>query len=562
MRNLIALAFLIELTAAAAAQGCGPTNPNCVVPTAPALTNNNQAASTAFVHNASGANATVLYATNFSGATVGDQISACVAALPSTGGICDARGLASGGTIPTITLAKSGVNLLLPCGVFNVTGPIIVWNNGGSISGFNMLGCGTSFDFAVGTQLNWAGGATGPLLDLRAVRDSTFSNFSIKSDLTAPLAEGIRRETWPGGVSTNVEFTNIIIYSVRATGLIKGVRWCTGFDCSNGVVVGNNDLDTLTGVVVSNYDNCAFSIEGAQSKTHTFYNSAFSGQSQSQRGVCTTQGADPSTNAGSFRWYGGGGGGSNQTADFDLGATTDDIVINGFNFEGSKRLLQTATAASQLWPISIGPGRWTSNNINADGKAILYKARGPLNVTGLMIEVGASVVPPTFSIESSGGPVAGIAIGNAVQSSGAVATTDPFICASAQGACWNKLGNMVNDPGSGNNFLIPNSIVPNTVNTTTALNTQTGSTYTVTLDDTSIIANASGTMTVTLLAAATYPGRIINVKTIANQTVVSASSNVVPLAGGAAGTAILSGTAGKWASLQSDGTNWVITAGN
>jgi hypothetical protein len=36
----------------------------------------------------------------------------------------------------------------------------------------------------------------------------------------------------------------------------------------------------------------------------------------------------------------------------------------------------------------------------------------------------------------------------------------------------------------------------------------------------------------------------------------------VPLAGGAAGTAILAATAGKWADISSDGTNWVIMASN
>lgn len=48
----LVLAILFGLTAAAAAQGCGPQNPNCIVPTAPAGTNNNQAASTAFVKTA------------------------------------------------------------------------------------------------------------------------------------------------------------------------------------------------------------------------------------------------------------------------------------------------------------------------------------------------------------------------------------------------------------------------------------------------------------------------------------------------------------------------------
>ena len=87
--------------------------------------------------------------------------------------------------------------------------------------------------------------------------------------------------------------------------------------------------------------------------------------------------------------------------------------------------------------------------------------------------------------------------------------------------------------------------------------TVTGATYTMLATDSSLIINASATCTVTLLAPATYPGRILNIKTVAAYTVVSAGSNVVPVASTSAGTAILAATAGKWAMLQSDGTNWV-----
>lgn len=80
--------------------------------------------------------------------------------------------------------------------------------------------------------------------------------------------------------------------------------------------------------------------------------------------------------------------------------------------------------------------------------------------------------------------------------------------------------------------------------------------------DSGIIFNGAASLTVTLPTASTNSGRIIRLKTIAAQTVVSASSNVVPLVGGAAGTAILAATAGKWALLQSDGTNWIIMEGN
>jgi len=75
-----------------------------------------------------------------------------------------------------------------------------------------------------------------------------------------------------------------------------------------------------------------------------------------------------------------------------------------------------------------------------------------------------------------------------------------------------------------------------------------------------IIVNKASSCIVTLPAASAWTGRIVWFKTIQAQTLVSASSNVVPLIGGAAGTAILAATAGKWAKLVSDGSNWIIMA--
>jgi hypothetical protein len=76
-----------------------------------------------------------------------------------------------------------------------------------------------------------------------------------------------------------------------------------------------------------------------------------------------------------------------------------------------------------------------------------------------------------------------------------------------------------------------------------------------------VINNKSGsTCTVTLPAASAWSGRAVTFKNLQLQTLVSASSNVVPLIGGAAGTAILPGLVGAWATLVSDGTNWVVMA--
>jgi hypothetical protein len=91
----------------------------------------------------------------------------------------------------------------------------------------------------------------------------------------------------------------------------------------------------------------------------------------------------------------------------------------------------------------------------------------------------------------------------------------------------------------------------------------TSNAYTVGVTDSAIIINNGvTTVTVTLPAASSYPGRWLHIKNISNCSVNSASSNVVPLATNSAGSAILTNTAGKFAQLQSNGTNWVVMAAN
>ena len=75
-----------------------------------------------------------------------------------------------------------------------------------------------------------------------------------------------------------------------------------------------------------------------------------------------------------------------------------------------------------------------------------------------------------------------------------------------------------------------------------------------------IINNKSGSScTVTLPTPSISAGRVLYFQNYQAQTLVSASSNVVPLAGGAATTAILEAVAGANATLVSDGTSWIMT---
>jgi len=115
--------------------------------------------------------------------------------------------------------------------------------------------------------------------------------------------------------------------------------------------------------------------------------------------------------------------------------------------------------------------------------------------------------------------------------------------------------------GSAGQVLTSNG--PNTapswgVSTTAAPVTKTTD-FTVTDDDVWLINDKSGsTCTVTLPAASSWAGRQVTFKNMQPQLLVSASANVVPIDSTTPGTAILLDVVGNWATMVSDGVNWVI----
>jgi len=103
------------------------------------------------------------------------------------------------------------------------------------------------------------------------------------------------------------------------------------------------------------------------------------------------------------------------------------------------------------------------------------------------------------------------------------------------------------------------SVATNGTITTNAPVTKTAD-FNVASTDTWLINNKTGsTCTVTLPSPSANTGRVLYFINYQNQLLVSASSNVVSRAGGAAGTAILDNVAGNWATIVSDGTSWVTT---
>tara|TARA_R110000751_G_scaffold146094_9_gene250027 strand:+ start:27957 stop:30251 length:2295 start_codon:yes stop_codon:yes gene_type:complete len=79
---------------------------------------------------------------------------------------------------------------------------------------------------------------------------------------------------------------------------------------------------------------------------------------------------------------------------------------------------------------------------------------------------------------------------------------------------------------------------------------------TVTIADHTIKVTGTASVTLTLPAAQNYPGKILHIRNLAAYTVVSNTTNVIPVDGSSPAAAILPATAGAWATLQAVGYNW------
>ena len=183
------------------------------------------------------------------------------------------------------------------------------------------------------------------------------------------------------------------------------------------------------------------------------------------------------------------------------------------------------------------------------GTSILY-GNGTGGFSNVTIGSGISFAAGTLSATGSGGTVTSVSVVSANGFAGTVATstTTPAITLTT------TITGLLKGNGTAISAAVANTdYVPlSTVLTKTA-------DYTITGTDTWIINNKSGSaMTLTFPAASAWTGRSITVKNMQAQLVNSASSNIVPIDSTTAGTAILLAVVGNWATMVSDGTNWVI----
>lgn len=195
----------------------------------------------------------------------------------------------------------------------------------------------------------------------------------------------------------------------------------------------------------------------------------------------------------------------------------------------------------------------SGNLVNATGYLVA-------NLGGLGTGVATALA---VNVGTAGAPVVN---GGALGSPSSAGTIPAHTLGGAISGGGNQINNVVigaSTPLAGTfTALLGDTVTSNGYTASKVFTILSGTSGTVSATDSAIVFNPSNTFTATLPAAASYAGRWLFVKTVAAFAINSASSNVTPLAGGGAGTAILTGTAGKWAIMQSDGSSWVIMAGN
>ena len=229
----------------------------------------------------------------------------------------------------------------------------------------------------------------------------------------------------------------------------------------------------------------------------------------------------------------------------------------------SGQVSQIAELQKQIQALEVQPA--VSQGALTSGTSILY-GDGSGGFSNVTIGSGVTFAAGTLSATGSGGTVTSVTGTAPVVSSGG--TTPAISLAANYGDTQNPYASK-----TANTFLAaPNgaagvptfrAIVAADVpalpyNPTAAPATYTAD-FSVAATDVWIINNKSGSScVVTLPTASANTGRVLYFQNYQNQTLVSASSNVVPLAGGSAGTAILQAMAGATATLVSNGTNWII----
>ena len=255
----------------------------------------------------------------------------------------------------------------------------------------------------------------------------------------------------------------------------------------------------------------------------------------------------------------GAGGGDNMSVNVstNLNGTNAQIDISPTG-TGHVHIKPTGTGSVEVAPTNVGTidnmtiGASTPKNasfvdLSVTGTTSFDGAQG---TSGQVLTSAGTGNTPTWTTPTTG-TVTSVSVVSANGFAGTVATatTTPAI----------TLTTSITGLLKGNGTAISAAVVNTDYFAPSAPVTKTAN-FTVADTEVWLINNKSGsTCTATLPAAASWSGRVLRFQNYQAQTLVSASSNVVPLAGGAATTSILLASSGDSATLVSDGTNWLMT---
>ena len=237
---------------------------------------------------------------------------------------------------------------------------------------------------------------------------------------------------------------------------------------------------------------------------------------------------------------------------------TDDTNVTLTLGGSPTTALLNAASLTLGWTGQLGISRGGTNTSTAPSAyGVVYGNSGGTAYTSLANGTTGQVLTattggaPTWAAPATSGTVTSVSVVSANGFAGTVATatTTPAI----------TLTTSITGVLKGNGTAISAAVVNTDYFAPSAPVTKTAN-FTVADTEVWLINNKSGsTCTATLPAASSWSGRVLRFQNYQAQTLVSASSNVVPLAGGAAATSILLASTGDSATLVSDGTNWLMT---
>jgi hypothetical protein len=255
----------------------------------------------------------------------------------------------------------------------------------------------------------------------------------------------------------------------------------------------------------------------------------------------------------------GAGGGDNMS----INVSTN---LNGANAQidisptgtGHIHIKPTGTGSLEIAPTNVGiidnmtigattPKNGSFVDLSVTGTTSFDGSQGTVGQVLTSAGIGAT---PTWTTPTTG-TVTSVSVvsANGLAGTVATATTTPAI----------TLSTTITGVLKGNGTAISAAVVNTDYFAPSAPVTKTAN-FIVADTEVWLINNKTGsTCTVTLPTAASWTGRVLRFQNYQAQTVVSASSNVVPVAGGAAATSILLASTGDSATLVSDGTNWLMT---